>query len=103
MPYLTFSGIPKNTLLEVKEELIDKLSKAFECPKDHLVFRYDEALELHNVFPIVEVKMFKRPRTMMDNAVKVLCNTFRKYNIESLDTVFSFYDKENYYVNEEQI
>lgn len=103
MPYLTFSGISKDTLLEVKEELIDKLSEAFECPKDYLVFRYDAALELHNVFPIVEIKMFKRPRSMMDNAVKALVHIFKRQGIDSLDTVFTFYEQENYYVNENVI
>lgn len=101
MPFMTFSGISKEILIEVKEELVTSLAKAFDCPEDYIVLKMDKSENIFNVYPFVKIEMFRRSQECMNAAVSVLCNIFKRYDINSLDTAFMYYEPNDYYVNEQ--
>jgi len=107
MPHLRFRGIEKQHVKEISKNLVDKLAKEVECPREWFTLEHIESLfifdgeENKNKYPFVEVLWFDRGSAVMSNVANLITDMIKSYSYDCVTVIFTNLTKEHYYENGE--
>lgn len=105
MPHLRFRGMKKEELKLINKELILKLEKIVNVPKDHFTVEFIPSVyffdgeEGKNSYPFVEIKWFSRDENIKKETVKVIDELLRQFGYEDIAVYFEELNPKNYYEN----
>lgn len=103
MPMLKFRGITKREIVLASTELIDKLAKIIDCPRDYFTLELVDSMyimdgEVVKQPSLIEIAWFDRGQEVQDEVAKLLTESFKK-DRECLEIFFIKLETSSYYEN----
>lgn len=103
MPEITIKGIPEKNILQVKDQLYDRLSDILNCPVDWLMIESVQTVyyppndsgKTH--VPYVCVRWFPRPAEACKLVAEIIYEAFRPTGIDGLTVYFEEMQKGHYF------
>lgn len=99
MPQLIFRGVEKELLVEVGENLVERLAQIMKTPADYFTIERVESEFIGQKYSFCEVGWFDRGQEVKDQTAQAITEVFRGKGLNGIDTVFTTYKPEDYYEN----
>lgn len=103
MPYIKVSGLTKEKICEVSDDLIEIVSKVTKTDKQKIRVFYNPMLEILDSKVCenrlnIDIDWMPRPQKMCDKVANEFKEYFKNYNFEIVKVYFTELVKEKYYI-----
>ncbi|TKB48316.1 DUF1904 family protein [Ferrimonas sediminicola] len=83
MPHIRISGVERQQVMHMSQNLVDQLAEVVGCPRDHFTiellpteFIFDDKMDA-NRYPIIDVHWFERGQQIQDKAAGIITGAIR--------------------------
>lgn len=107
MPHLRFRGIEEEKIVDISTELLDKLEKAIDCPRDYFTVEHISSKYIFDgvrnagKWPFVEVLWFDRGNEIMKEVASIITEIIQRDIKTDVTVYFTNLNKEHYFENGE--
>ncbi len=104
MPQIKFRGTDVSKLSPVTKMLVDELTTAVDCPRDHFTLECIQSTYIQDGavvagYPFVEVAWFDRGQAVQDQVARIITKHMQLIGYENVDIFFTVFEKARYYEN----
>ena len=103
MPYIKISGMSKERVCEIGEDLINIISEEVQVSKEKIRVFYDPKLEVSKGKIVddkilIDIEWMPRPKEMREKVANKLFEYFEKFSYKNIKIYFQDINKDYYYM-----
>ncbi|MCI6153324.1 DUF1904 family protein [Fusobacterium perfoetens] len=103
MPFVKISGISKEKVIEISEDLKNIIVKETETPKERIRIFYDNVVEIFNQKEInnriiIDIQWLPRPKEMREKVSQAYFSYFENLGYKNIKIYFEDINREYYFV-----